>query len=91
MQTADNGPDAVKTAIAMQPDVVLLDIGLPGMDGYEVARHLRQQSSSAKAQLIAVTGYGSEEDRRQAREAGFDHHLTKPVDPDYLKGLLANK
>jgi two-component system CheB/CheR fusion protein len=91
VQTTDNGPDAVKAAMAMQPDVVLLDIGLPGMDGYEVARQLRQQPSSAMAQLIAVTGYGSEEDRRQAREAGFDHHLTKPVDPDELKKLLTKR
>ena len=67
VQTADNGPDALKAAIALPPDVVLLDIGLPGMDGYEVARQLRQQPRMAKAQLIAVTGYGSEEDRRRAR------------------------
>ena len=91
VQTADNGPDAIKAAIAMQPDVVLLDIGLPGMDGYEVAGQLRHDPRMAKAQLIAVTGYGSEEDRRRAREAGFDHHLTKPVDPNYLKELLANR
>jgi CheY-like chemotaxis protein len=70
---------------------VLLDIGLPGMDGYEVAGQLRHDPRTAKAQLIAMTGYGSEEDRRRALEAGFDHHLTKPVDPDYLKGLLAKK
>ena len=91
VQTADNGADAMKAATALQPDVVLLDIGLPGMDGYEVARQLRQQPRMAKAQLIAMTGYGSEEDRRRAREAGFDFHLTKPVDPNDLKELLANR
>jgi CheY-like chemotaxis protein len=67
----------------------LLDIGLPGLDGYEVARQLRRESGEDGVVLVAMTGYGQEEDRRRARVAGFDVHLTKPVDPDVLQGLLA--
>jgi CheY-like chemotaxis protein len=69
--------------------VVFLDIGMPGMDGYEVCRQLRQQSGSAKAVSIALTGWGQDEDRRRSREAGFDHHAVKPVEPDDLNKLLA--
>jgi CheY-like chemotaxis protein len=68
---------------------VLLDIGLPGIDGYEVARRLRHQGGSAHIMLVALTGYGQDEDRRRAQEAGFDHHLTKPLDPAQLQQLLA--
>jgi CheY-like chemotaxis protein len=68
---------------------VVLDIGLPGMNGYEVARHLRRRPESEKALLVAVTGYGQAQDRRRSEEAGFDLHLTKPVDPDALLDLLA--
>jgi PAS domain S-box-containing protein len=84
-----NGPDALAAAQADQPDVIILDIGLPGMSGYEVARHLRQQAPFQRTLLIAVTGYGQEEDRRRSREAGFDVHLTKPVDPQHLQSLVA--
>jgi CheY-like chemotaxis protein len=69
---------------------VVCDIGLPGgMDGYAVARALRADPEQAVATLIALSGYGQEEDQRQARQAGFDRHLTKPVDPQVLAGLLA--
>ena len=85
---AYTGPDGVKAAEQWQPDVVLCDIGLPRMDGYEVARRLRQNPSIAKARLIAVTGYGAEEDKRRSREVGFEAHLVKPVDPNALQGLL---
>jgi len=71
------------------PEVVLLDIGLPGIDGYEVARRLRQVPSLAGILMVAMTGYGQERDRQLSREAGFDHHLVKPVDPVKLQGLLA--
>ena len=66
-----------------------LDIGLPGMDGYEVARRLRRLPKAQGALLIAVTGYGREVDRQLGREAGLDHHLVKPLNPHVLEGLLA--
>jgi PAS domain S-box-containing protein len=88
--TAHDGPSALETAAAHRPDVVLLDIGLPGMDGYEVARRLREGRGEGEMVLIAMTGYGMEEDRRRSREAGFDHHLVKPVDPEALRSLLAS-
>jgi CheY-like chemotaxis protein len=69
--------------------VVLLDIGLPGLDGYEVARRLRAEPGAGRMTLVAITGYGQEEDRRQSRRAGFDRHWVKPVDPDALRELLA--
>lgn len=68
--------------------MILLDIGLPKLDGYEVARRLRQEPGGDGMILLAMTGYGQEEDRRRSREAGFDHHLVKPVDLDKLRGLL---
>jgi CheY-like chemotaxis protein len=81
---AYTGPDGVEAAARLRPDVVVCDIGLPGMDGYEVATALRGREETARAKLIAVTGYGRDEDRRRALEAGFDRHLTKPVDPERL-------
>jgi len=85
-----DGPQAIEEAKARRPDVVLLDIGMPGMDGYEVARHLREAVGKEKVVLVAVTGYGREEDRSRAQEAGFDYHMLKPVDPEDLKILLAS-
>jgi signal transduction histidine kinase len=85
---AYTGPDGVKVAEQSRPDVVLCDIGLPGLDGYGVARRLRQNPSTAKARLIAVTGYGGEEDKQRSREVGFEAHLVKPVDPAALQGVL---
>jgi len=85
---AFSGPGALETADSFEPEIVLLDIGLPGLDGYQVARQLRQDHRLKEALLVALTGYGQEEDRRLAREAGFDHHLTKPVDPAVLYKLL---
>jgi signal transduction histidine kinase/ActR/RegA family two-component response regulator len=81
---AHSGPDGVATAKKGRPDVVLCDIGLPGMDGFAVANALRHDPTTASARLIAVTGYGQEEDRRRALAAGFDDHLVKPVDPEVL-------
>src|SRR5262249_16425586 len=75
----DEGLLAMRT---FDPGVVLLDIGMPDMDGYEVARRIREEEGSRRALLIAITGWGQDEDRQRARQAGFDHHLTKPVDPD---------
>ncbi len=68
---------------------MLLDIGLPGLSGYEVAKQLRHDPAFSRTALVAVTGYGQDEDRRRSREAGFDHHLTKPVDPSTLQALVA--
>jgi CheY-like chemotaxis protein len=85
---AYTGPDGVATARAVRPDVILCDIGLPGMDGFEVASTLRQAPETAAVCLIAVTGYGKDEDRRRAIEAGFDVHLVKPVDPQQLLAYL---
>jgi CheY-like chemotaxis protein len=82
------GPTALKLARAQQPDVVLLDISMPGMSGYEVARQLRQMFQD-HVLLIAITSHGLEEDRRRSREAGFDRHLVKPVDPHVVEDLLA--
>ncbi len=89
LRTAHDGLAAIETAEEFRPDVVLLDIGLPGMDGYEVARRLRAATSLNAAVLVALTGYGQEEDRRKSSDAGFDHHLVKPVDLQALDDLLA--
>jgi CheY-like chemotaxis protein len=89
VRTAFDGPDALAVAEAFQPEVVLLDIGLPGMDGYEVAKQMRNLPGLQKALMIAVTGYGQADDRARSKAAGFDHHLVKPVDPEILSALLA--
>jgi PAS domain S-box-containing protein len=81
---------ALERASNEQPQVMLLDIGLPTLDGYELARRLRQSPGTASATLIALTGYGREEDRRRSLEAGFDHHLVKPVCPERLSSLLSS-
>jgi len=89
VRTAYDGPAALDLARAWPPDVVLLDIGMPGMDGLEVARRLRHDLGLKQALLVALTGYGGEDDRRRSREAGFDAHLVKPADVRALRGLLA--
>jgi PAS domain S-box-containing protein len=88
VETAHTGPDAMKAAQAFQPAVMFLDIDLPGMSGYEVARQLRSDSTINGLILVALTGWGSEDDRRQAKNIGFDHHLTKPVEIEKLHSLL---
>jgi CheY-like chemotaxis protein len=89
MRTAYSGQEALDVAEAFQPAVILLDIGMPGMNGYDVARRLREQPATLTAVLVAMTGWGQDEDRRRSQEAGFDQHLVKPVDPQSLKALLA--
>ena len=81
--------DALTRAAAFRPDVVLLDIGLPGMDGYELAQKIRELPGLRDIRLIAVTGYGRSDDRMRARDAGFDDHLTKPVEYAVLERTLA--
>ena len=85
---AYTGPEGVKAAGEWGPDVVLCDIGLPGLDGYGVARELRSLRTTRGALLIALTAYGTEEDVQRAGDAGFDYHVTKPADPDALVELL---
>ena len=88
VEAAAEGMQALEIARGKDPDVALVDIGLPGIDGYEVARRIRA-SGSQRPLLIALTGYGQPEDRRRATEAGFDSMLVKPVDPTALSDLLA--
>jgi two-component system CheB/CheR fusion protein len=90
LRTVSDGPAGLAALRDFRPDVVLLDIGLPGMDGYEVARRMRALPEGSGALLVAVTGYGREEDRRRAQEAGFDHHLLKPIDRAALAEILSS-
>ncbi len=86
---AHDGIEALQTAQAILPDAVILDIGLPGMNGYDICRELRKTEAFKTTMLIAQTGWGQEKDRQLAREAGFNHHLIKPVKLEDLNELLA--
>jgi CheY-like chemotaxis protein len=88
VQVAPDGPAAVREVQIASPDVVLLDIGLPGMSGWEVARWVTEQPAEKRPLLVAITGYGRDEDRKRSEEAGIDLHLVKPVNPDELLRLL---
>jgi len=87
-RVAWNGLDALEAARESRPDVVLLDLGMPCMNGYETAHRFREDPVTRSVVLVAVTGWGSEEDRRRTRAAGFARHLVKPVDPDEVLALL---
>jgi CheY-like chemotaxis protein len=89
VSTAFDGLEAVQTAAAIRPDVILLDIGLPKLNGYELAQRVRSEPWGANVTLIALSGWGQEEDKRKSAEAGIDHHLTKPVEPHSLEKLLS--
>ncbi|HKV12848.1 MAG TPA: ATP-binding protein [Thermoanaerobaculia bacterium] len=89
VELAETGPEGVEKACALRPDIALVDIGLPGMDGNEVARRIRAVLDRDQIALVAMTGYGQPEDRRRAFQAGFDRYLVKPVDPTVLSQLLA--
>ena len=86
--TVHDGPSTLTAAQQFLPNVVLLDIGLPGMDGFEVARKMREQSIFKDVVLVAMTGYGQESDRQRSKEAGFNHHLVKPPDFKKLERIL---
>jgi signal transduction histidine kinase/CheY-like chemotaxis protein len=90
VQVAHSGPSALEMAKDYRPEMILLDIGMPGMDGYEVARRLRRQAGRDNVVLAALTGWGQQEDRRRSAEAGFDHHLVKPLEPHTLESLIAD-
>jgi len=91
VHVAHDGEAALRLTETLRPDAVLLDVGMPGMDGYEVARRLRLRPGTKDAVIIAVTGYGAEADRRRTRAAGFDHHLTKPIELESLADLITRR
>ena len=87
-RTAHDGLAAVEAAAEFRPDMILLDIGLPKLNGYDACRRIREQPWVKGMVIVALTGWGQDEDKRRSREAGFDHHMVKPVDPDALMNLL---
>jgi CheY-like chemotaxis protein len=91
VRVAHTGSAALEEALGFRPDVVLLDIGLAGMDGYDTAQRLRELPGGSDMRLVAVTGYGHAEAIARARAAGFDHHVVKPFDPAELAALIAGR
>jgi CheY-like chemotaxis protein len=92
VRTAVDGPATLNLARSFRPQAIFLDIGLPrGMDGYEVARRLRRQEGLERVLLVAMTGYGQDEDRERSKLAGFDYHLVKPADLDHIGKLLSER
>jgi CheY-like chemotaxis protein len=91
VRVAYNGPDGVQVAEGWPPDYVLCDIGLPGLDGYGVARALRGHPATSRAHLVAITAYGSEEAQMRSKEVGFERHFVKPVDLDVLLQVLGGR
>jgi CheY-like chemotaxis protein len=89
VRTAHDGQEAVRTAEEFRPDVILLDIGMPRMNGYDACRAIREKPWGRDVVLVALTGWGQEEDKRRSKEAGFDRHLVKPVEPAAVEKLLA--
>ena len=89
VHTANDGLQAVELALRLQPDVLVLDIGMPGLNGYEVARQVRAQPWGGRPLMIAATGWGQDDDRQKSLAAGFDLHLTKPFDPAQLCDVIA--
>ncbi len=90
VQEAGNGLDGIALAQRERPELAIVDIGLPGIDGYEVARRLRRDAATRAMRLVALTGYGQEVDRLRALQAGFDEHFAKPLKSEDLAALLAN-
>jgi CheY-like chemotaxis protein len=89
VRIAHDGLEAIAAAEEIHPDVILLDIGMPRLNGYDACRRIREHPWGEGIYIVALTGWGQEEDKRRSREAGFDHHLVKPVDPVTLGELLA--
>jgi CheY-like chemotaxis protein len=87
---AHSGDQALQMARDAQPQAVILDIGMPGVTGYDVAREIRREPWGEKVLLLALTGWGRADDKARAAEAGFDHHLTKPIDVDHMERLLGS-
>jgi CheY-like chemotaxis protein len=88
VRVAFSGHDGVNAALALPAEVVLCDVGLPDIDGYEVARRLRADQATARAHLVALTGYDGDDEQQKARDAGFDRHVVKPIDPFQLESLI---
>lgn len=88
VHVAYGSEQALSTAPALEPELILLDIGMPGLNGYEVCRQLRRRLPASSCSIVAVTGWNAKEDRIRSGKAGFDHHLDKPVDVDLLKALI---
>ena len=88
VRIAHDGPEALAMALAWHPDLLLLDIGLPGLNGFQVAERIRQEPTLKNVVLVALTGYGQEADRRRSKDAGFDHHLVKPADFEEMEKIL---
>ncbi len=91
IKVAYDGPSALDLVAEFRPHLALIDIGLPGMNGYEVARRLREQPQFRDMVLVAQTGWGREEDRQRAFEAGFNHHLVKPIDREQFREILTQR
>jgi CheY-like chemotaxis protein len=91
VHVAHDGLKALEVARRLRPEFVFLDLGLPGLDGFEVARALRREPDLQSVRIIAISGYGGEADRRKAQEAGVDQHLVKPADPAFLESLLGGR
>ena len=87
VRTANNGPEALRLAMAFRPHAVLLDLGMPNMSGYDTAQLLRARLGSGVL-IVATTGWGQDEHRQRSQRSGFDHHLVKPIDPDAVRELL---
>jgi CheY-like chemotaxis protein len=85
---AEEGVSGLELLKATRPDIAVIDVGLPGLNGYEIARRFRAEPDADGVMLVALTGYGTPEARERSRQAGFDHHLIKPVDPDTLRELM---
>ena len=90
VRLAHDGPGAIEAAREYRPEVILLDIGLPGMDGFAVARQLKTEGLQTRM-LVALTGYGEQTDKQRSQQAGFHHHLVKPVDPEALQKLIGSR